>query len=643
MQRTIPSALVLTTLLVAGSGDDIAVVPKEIIADPHTVDAITIPRILSYQGKLTDTMGVPVRDTVWPVQFRLYTQPTGGSHFWEENQAVRTDEGLFSVMLGSSTPIPAVPDAGALFLSMKVGAEPEMMPRIRIVSTPYAFLAEDARHADTADYAVATVFPDSVAGDFAIGGELRGYGRARIGTDCYLAGTNSFVAGYRDSVTGNSSVVSGGSTNRAGAHYTTVCGGYLNRAMGLRSTVVGGLGNEAPGVDALVCAGRSNIASDSSTAVVGGYSNAASGNFAFVGGGDDNSANEHHATVGGGGGNQASEPYATVGGGSHNQANGYGATVAGGYYCSANGYGSVASGYGDSTGAHYCAALSGRNNTAGDGPTDTAAVVVGGLDNAATRPFTFVGGGRDNAARLEYAVVVGGEADSANGAYSSVLGGYKNLAGDGTEDTAATVGGGWNNDATGPYATVGGGRLNNATGRCATVPGGLSNDAMGSFSMAGGEGVDVNTSAHHTFAFGNSFATSTPNAFVLYNGGATKIGIDVVNPSYVIDIQDGAYCTGTNWVNASERGLMKNTSPLSTGELRAVLEELNGTSVVRYQYESEDTGEEHIGLIAEDAPEAIATPAHDGINTADAIGWLVAIAKAQQAEIESLKARLEGR
>jgi hypothetical protein len=48
-------------------------------------------------------------------------------------------------------------------------------------------------------------------------------------------------------------------------------------------------------------------------------------------------------------------------------------------------------------------------------------------------------------------------------------------------------------------------------------------------------------------------------------------------------------------------------------------------------------------LIAEDAPELIATPERDGINTADAIGFLLAAVKAQQAEIDELKAELKRR
>jgi len=47
-------------------------------AGQQSLAAITIPQMLSYQGKLTDTLGQPVADTLYAVRFRLYAQLTGG-------------------------------------------------------------------------------------------------------------------------------------------------------------------------------------------------------------------------------------------------------------------------------------------------------------------------------------------------------------------------------------------------------------------------------------------------------------------------------------------------------------------------------------------------------------------------------------
>jgi hypothetical protein len=87
-------------------------------ATSYGAEAISIPRMLSYQGKLTDTLGVPVTDTNYSVTFSLYTVPSGGSAFWNETQTVRTKVGLFSTILGSVTPIESMPGAGTAYIGM---------------------------------------------------------------------------------------------------------------------------------------------------------------------------------------------------------------------------------------------------------------------------------------------------------------------------------------------------------------------------------------------------------------------------------------------------------------------------------------------------------------------------------------------
>jgi hypothetical protein len=111
-------------------------------------EAITIPQMLSYQGKVTDTLGQPVADTTYNCAFELYTVPSGGTPFWSESQVVRTKGGLFSVLLGSTTPVSSIPDAGAVYLGMQVGGPSELTPRLRIASAAYSYLAERSANAD---------------------------------------------------------------------------------------------------------------------------------------------------------------------------------------------------------------------------------------------------------------------------------------------------------------------------------------------------------------------------------------------------------------------------------------------------------------------------------------------------------------
>jgi hypothetical protein len=125
-------------------------------------DAITIPKMFSYQGRLTDTLGNPVPTDTYQLTFRLYTQPIGGTPFWSETQRVLVKEGLFSVLLGAVNPINTVPENGQMWLSLQVGSASELTPRLRIVSTAYSYLSQHSAYADTADYARTAPTPESV-------------------------------------------------------------------------------------------------------------------------------------------------------------------------------------------------------------------------------------------------------------------------------------------------------------------------------------------------------------------------------------------------------------------------------------------------------------------------------------------------
>ncbi|MEO0076618.1 MAG: hypothetical protein ABIK19_03000, partial [candidate division WOR-3 bacterium] len=114
---------------------------------------ITIPKLLNYQGKLTNLAGQPVTDSIYSITFRLYNVSLGGSEFWTETQNVQTNQGIFNVILGSVNPIESIPQSGNCYLEMQVNPNPAMTPRIRITSSAYAYLAKKA---DTANYAIAT-------------------------------------------------------------------------------------------------------------------------------------------------------------------------------------------------------------------------------------------------------------------------------------------------------------------------------------------------------------------------------------------------------------------------------------------------------------------------------------------------------
>ena len=101
-----------------------------------------IPRLINYQGVLTDKQGKPVVDGSYVITFSLYDSPFEGSPFWGEVLPIITIKGYFNVMLGAQTEIKSFPPGGA-WLGIKVGSDDEMALRTNLASVPYAFLVAD--------------------------------------------------------------------------------------------------------------------------------------------------------------------------------------------------------------------------------------------------------------------------------------------------------------------------------------------------------------------------------------------------------------------------------------------------------------------------------------------------------------------
>jgi hypothetical protein len=400
------TTLLLTVLaLCAGAlgADDAVSVTQPNASHRHQsrgaeLDAVAIPRLVSYQGKLTDTLGQPVADSTYGVSFKLYTVPSGGVSFWNETQNVTTRDGLFAVLLGAVTPIGSVPDAGTLYLGMAVSGGAELAPRLRIVSAAYAYKA------DTANYALASPgggdnawvrgTPDSVLYT------VHRLGIARGGSDNMLHGNFrqshvNFGVSCTTGVSGqnySNATVSGGVGNAARAAWATVGGGSLNKATGSGSAVLGGAGNNASGIGACVVGGALNLASGDYSTVTGGQSDTALALCGAVLSGWLNragdAATDTCATVAGGIQNDARSPYATVGGGWANYAWGTVSTVAGGSHCGATeDGGAVGGGYWNLAGDH-AAIAGGSNNTA----FGLYAAIPGGQRNMANGTSSFAAG-----------------------------------------------------------------------------------------------------------------------------------------------------------------------------------------------------------------------------------------------------------
>lgn len=106
------------------------------------------PRLIRYNGVLpleSNKLGGPVT-----LHFSLYTSETANEELWGEDQVVTIDaEGRYHVLLGSTLAegIPQGPfqNAQASWLGVGILGSDTKLPRIKLVSVPYAVAAEDAR------------------------------------------------------------------------------------------------------------------------------------------------------------------------------------------------------------------------------------------------------------------------------------------------------------------------------------------------------------------------------------------------------------------------------------------------------------------------------------------------------------------
>ncbi len=114
--------------------------------------AAQIPRTISYQGIVTDTLGNPKPDGTYSFTFRLYAAASGGSALWTEAKTLQVKRGLFSTLLGDQVVFgSSLTFASPYWLSVQVASEPELSPRIPLTTVAYSIRSQKA---DTAGYAL---------------------------------------------------------------------------------------------------------------------------------------------------------------------------------------------------------------------------------------------------------------------------------------------------------------------------------------------------------------------------------------------------------------------------------------------------------------------------------------------------------
>ena len=160
-----------------------------------------IPKLINYQGMLTQSDGTtPVTNGNYPILFGIYNTSSGGSALWSHTYNVSVTHGLFNVILGDSGAPINLPFDTTYWLGIKVGADLELSPRIRLTSVGYAYRAMAA---DSAVTSAKIAVPLSLSGSSSnpiITGTNSGTGD---GVDGYTSGGSYGVHGRSDKTSGS--------------------------------------------------------------------------------------------------------------------------------------------------------------------------------------------------------------------------------------------------------------------------------------------------------------------------------------------------------------------------------------------------------------------------------------------------------
>jgi hypothetical protein len=140
--------------------------------------------------------------------------------------------------------------------------------------------------------------------------------------------------------------------------------------------------------------------------------------------------------------------------------------------------------------------------------------------------------------------------------------------------------------------------------------------------------IDLFTAPNTTTPIG------TPRLTIIGNG---NVGIGTQTPSYPLQMASGAHVTvGGVWTDASSREYKENIKNLKVED---AMEALKGLNPVTFNYKSSSI-ESHVGFVAEDVPDLIATKDRKGLSPMDIVAVLTKVVQEQQNAISSLKEEL---
>ena len=185
-------------------------------------------KTISLQGKLTDpTSNYAPITGVHTLYFRLYAAPTGGSPLWTEQHLVNLpNNGVFNVVLGSSSTLDAIAFNRPYYVGIVVDGTNEMTPRQPLSATPYSFgsisdmnVGKDLYVVGNSSVACSLFVSSNVAvsGSMNLTKDLNVSGKVNVGTALFLSSTavvsgNAVLQGSA-TINGSASILSNMSIN----------------------------------------------------------------------------------------------------------------------------------------------------------------------------------------------------------------------------------------------------------------------------------------------------------------------------------------------------------------------------------------------------------------------------------------------
>ncbi|MBF0402558.1 MAG: tail fiber domain-containing protein [Nitrospirae bacterium] len=148
------------------------------------------------------------------------------------------------------------------------------------------------------------------------------------------------------------------------------------------------------------------------------------------------------------------------------------------------------------------------------------------------------------------------------------------------------------------------------------------------------ESFQIGTQSNHPLYF---YVNGGVYKFSFNTSGYFGIGLSHTQTSYPLHMASGAYVTsGGVWTNASSRDYKKDIHKLSSEDAMLAFNQLEPVS---FKYKSDD--EQHVGFIAEDVPDLVASGDRKGLSSMDMVAVLTKVVQDQQKTIATLSKKVK--